>query len=252
MKITKRSLWLGALMCCLMAQLGSYSAAQDLPDAKTIIEKHLAALGPVEKMKEAKSMVTEATMTMEGPFGEMKASIKTKQKDGKAVIIIDMDQFGEMKQGTDGKVFWATNAMTGPQIMNKEDLGASAEEMSEVFPVLKWLESLENIEVAGSQKVDGKDCYHLRFKEGASTTQRFFDKETLMVLKTVGSNPMAGEVETFTSDYRKVGDFMVAHKQVTVMSQGEMSMKIEKVEFNPKLSDADFELPSDVKALLDK
>ncbi len=251
-KTLATTMFLATMLIGWVGQFSSIGTAQELPDAKTIIEKHLTATGPVEKMKDVKGVVTEATMTMAGAFGEMKASVKSKQMNGKAVIVIDMDEIGEMKQGTDGNVFWAINPMTGAQLVNKEDLGATAEEMGKPFPALNWLNSLDKIEVAGVEDVDGKPCYELRFKDGGQVTKRFFDKESMLILKTVSTNPMAGEVEVFTSDYRKVGEFILPFKTVTAMPQGEMTMTVNKIDFDAKLTDADFELPKEVKALIGK
>ncbi|MEQ1904668.1 MAG: hypothetical protein ABL888_10810 [Pirellulaceae bacterium] len=255
MKVMNR-VWMSCLaIVCAMATTNVVQG-QDLPDAKTVISKHLAAIGSVDEMKAAKSMLTEATMSMPGgPNGDMSASVKMKQKDGKAVSIIEIDQLGQMRQGTDGKVFWSLNPFTGPQLMDKESLGANAEEMAFVFPAVKWLDQLDKIKVVGLEEVDGKKCYKLDFEGDKSTTSRYFDKDTMLISKTSTVVEQMGQtmdIDVFTSDYKKVGGFMIAHKQVTATPQGEMTMTMEKIEINADLDDADFELPKEIKDLVEK
>ncbi len=252
--IASRALFLLAIVGCFAAS--PVAAFQDLPDAKTLVELHLKSLGDRSALESIKTMETTATMTMPGgPAGDMSASMVILQKDGKSVSTITIEQLGEMKQGSDGEVFWSNNPFTGPTLMKKSDLGAQAEEMGSPVPALKWMDKLDKIKVVALEDVDGVSCIKAVFDDNGAKTTRFFNAKDGTITKLIASNksPMGEmEVEIIPSNYKVVSGVNLPHKQVTVMDQGEVVLEISEIKINQEIPDEKFELPEEIKKLVAK
>ncbi len=111
-------------------------------------------------------------------------------------------------------------------------------------------------ETAGSETVEGHDCYKvvLTPKEGKPITE-FYDKKSGLMVKTMATvTSQLGDInaEILYDDYRKDGDVLAAHRMVNRAAQQEFVIQIDSVEVNPDLPKGRFDLPSEVQALLPK
>ena len=108
----------------------------------------------------------------------------------------------------------------------------------------------------GSETVEGHDCYKvvLTPKDGKPMTQ-FYDKKSGLMIKTMATvTSQMGDVnaEILYDDYRKDGDILSAHRMVNRAAQQEFVVQIESVEVNPDLPKDRFDLPPEIRALLNK
>lgn len=225
----------------------------DLPSGKDVYEKYIAATGGREAYQKVKSRVT--TMTMAVPAQNMKGDMVVKQVEGKLLAVITLAGLGEIKRGFDGTTAWESSPMTGTRIVTGPEraqllLGTRLDGET------RYEELYKSVECTGVEDVDGKAAYKVIAtpKEGTPMVQ-FFDKESgLLVKSTMTQKSQMGElaVDNFITDYKPVDGVKVAHKTTTKVMGMEQILTIEKVENNTEIPASVFELPDDVKKLVEK
>lgn len=248
----KMSCFVGMLMMALMVNVSSVSSvvAQD-DEVKAIIKKHIESMGGAEKLESVKSLVSKAVMVIPSPQGDMEAEIEQMQSGDKFLIVINIPQFGEMRQGGDGKHYWMTNPMVGAMLLDGDQAAMAREQYSKPFPAVTWLNYNGKIVNKGMEEVDGRSCHKLEFQpaNGPKIT-RWFDAESGRMVKmaAVQSGPQGDmKIEVYPTDYRNVDGIMVPFKQVTSTPQGEMTIEIDSMEFNKEIDDATFKLPKELR-----
>ena len=90
--------------------------------------------------------------------------------------------------------------------------------------------------------------------EGPAVTH-FYEKDSGLLVKMVltTAGPMGEiQVESITSDYRKEGDILMAHKVKQSAAGQEFSMTLDSITDNPDIPKSRFDLPDEIKALVDK
>lgn len=122
---------------------------------------------------------------------------------------------------------------------------------------LKWRELFEKAECEKITKIAGKNCYDvvLTHKSGATRTY-YLDVDTMLpvmvekILRGRGDNILT--VQLFMDDYRKVDGILYPFRVIKNYS-GETNsiMKYESIEHNVDLPADQFELPPEVKELLE-
>lgn len=259
----KNTKFFGLTLSVLAMLLTMPAVAQDVPDAKTVIENHIKSLGGRAKLESIKTAYYQGGMVVPGgPAGDMEAEVEIFQQKNKFLMATNFSTPQgdmEMRQGTDGKTVWAIQPPTGtPQIVDGEQAASAKEMYGHVFPALSWLKYDGEVKNEGVAKAEGKDCYKLVFKpkKGAMVT-RYFEKENAQLLKvsTTQKNPMLGgeiDISYIHKDYKDVGGVMVSHKQITDMGMAQIELEYEKIEFNKDIDAKKFELPEAVKAMVDE
>lgn len=248
----KMNCFLSLLTVALVANVAGVSSVVAQDDAvKAIIEKHIESLGGAKKLESVKSLVSKAVMVMDTPQGPMEADIEQQQSGNKFLIVIDLPQLGEIRQGSDGKHYWMTNPMAGAMLLEGDQAAMAREQYSSPFPALTWLNYNGKIIDMGTEEVDRHTCQKLEFKpESGPTITRWFDVESGRMVKmaAVQSSPQGDvEVEVYPTDYRDVDGIMVPFKQVTTTPQGEITIEIDSMEFNKEIDDATFKLPRELR-----
>ena len=121
---------------------------------------------------------------------------------------------------------------------------------------VRWRDNFKTAETVGVEAVDGKDCYKVVVtpKEGSPQT-RYYDKQSNLLVKVTRTvkSPM-GELtaETMLTDYRKEGDIMMPHKMTSKVAGQEIKMTVDSVQYNVEIPKDRFDLPEEIKALVQK
>jgi outer membrane lipoprotein-sorting protein len=227
-------------------------AADDLPKAETILDKFIAATGGKAAYQKVHSEIDTGTMSISGISGT--ATVYKAEPD-KTYTEIVIQGVGKIQEGSDGKVAWSNSAIQGPHVKEGEEKEFSLM-MARFDADVNWRGLFPKVETAGTEAVNGKDCYKviLTPKTGKPMT-RFYDKETGLLLKGVMTvaSPM-GEVtiESTLEDYRKEGDFLRPHKISNNAMGQQFAITIDKVEYNPEIPASRFNPPEEIQALLNK
>ena len=239
------------LIAALILTCGRITAAQTADD---VVEKYLAAIGGRAALAKLTSRSTTGTMALSLPNGLVSGSIEIlNQQPNKARIVtkLDLSSLGAgqvtREQRFDGSTGYVLDSLQG----NREITGNQLENLkNNIFPspLLTYKERGATVELAGKEKVDGREAYVLIFKpKTGSVARQFIDAETYLPARIVVKvdTPEAGEVEQTSdlSDYREVDGIKIPFTiKVSTGSQG-FTITVTKVEHNVKIDDALFSKP---------
>jgi outer membrane lipoprotein-sorting protein len=151
-------------------------------------------------------------------------------------------------QSYDGSTGWYINPQMGTvEDMNEEQLTAIKRQ---AMPIISELEPDKygiSYKLLGKEDLEGKPHFVLEqsFDDGF-TIKNYVDTETYLTTKSVftGPGPLGYDVTTeqFSSDFRKVGDMVMAFKVVTFQDGEEYTnITLSEVVFNTSLEDSLFE-----------
>jgi len=235
------------LLAALGIALGQPAAAQT---ADEIVAKVLAARGGLEKAKAVQTERITGTIyfnpEMYGPF---LAEFKRPGKMHNEVTVRDKTVVRTFN-GKDGG--WVINPFAGknaPEPMSADDVKDAANESDFDGPLVDSKAKGNTIELAGTEKVEGRDAYILKVTHKDGTVSNYsFDSETYLLAKWSGTDTIKDETvtrETFFHDYREVGGLKFAFELVSYNPGSEEPQRIvvEKIELDPQIDDSHFDKP---------
>lgn len=229
-------------------------SAEKLPEAKALMDKFLAAIGGVDRLKAVKSRHVSLTMELVGM--DLKGRMQIYQMPpAMAYTETDLAQVGKVMQGSDGETVWESSLLTGTRILKGAERAAFLRGMR--FNADYDYEDLfKSMKTTGVEEIAGRPAYAVDLVTKDDTKEtRFFDKESglLVGLRSTTKSQM-GEVpsnSTF-SDYREVGGVKMPFKMSVKAMQVEMVTTIDKAELDIPIPAERFALPDEVKTLLAK
>jgi hypothetical protein len=236
----------------LILGCGRLASAQT---ADEVIEKYLTALGGRAALGKLTSRSTVGTMTLSTPAGEVSGPIETlNQQPNKVRVLIKMDLTslgaGPMvvDQRFNGSSGYVLDSMRG----NRDITGNQLENMkNSVFPnpFLNYKERA-TVELAGKEKIDGRDAYVLIYKpKSGSVARQFIDAESYLPVRLVVKVdvPEIGEVEQTSdlSDFRDVDGVKIPFTIKVTSAIQSFTIKVTKVEHNIKVDDTLFSKPAE-------
>lgn len=193
--------------------------------------------------KEVKDITMVQDMEMVTPQGEMTSEMKMMKK-GEMFRLEYKMPVPNMPKGMegmetiivrDGKDTWMISTFGGKQKLHEE-------QSMKYQGNLDWWSSLsEKAEIAGSEKVGGRDCYLVKFKEGTEShlTKLWIDKNNLFLVKGEGKEDKGETISILYSDFRKIkGDWEMPYK-TEVFSNDKLvtTIKVRSLEMNKGLGD---------------
>lgn len=227
-------------------------AAQDLPAATELIDRHLEAIGGADQVSErmASSARGSFNMAAAGLQGDMEIHSSA---EGQMLVRITIPGVGEILSGYNGEVAWDIDPFQGPRVLD----GAEAEQRAMQVDLGYYLRSAETFptrETVERTEMGGEACYRVRLvTAGGSESFDCYSAETgLMVATEMTVETMGGPVNSLTlyRDYQDFSGMMVATRtEQTVMGMQQV-LTIEAVEFGePDASH--FELPAPIRTLVE-
>lgn len=255
--LLRRSRTLGVAFVFLAGVTGAGLAlAQDanLPKAETILDQYVEAMGGRAAYDKLNNRVTKMTMSLPAQGLTISTTMYATRPD-KTYVASEAEMFGKMESGTNGDIVWASNMMTGPQI--KEGAERALTLRGAFFDsVAGWQKMFKKVECVGTETIEGKTCYKVVLTPNEDEPEtRYFDRESHLLVRTdmnvttpMGTIPM----ETYVSDFKKVDDVLYAHKMRVMMMGQERIMTIDSIEHNVDLPPDRFDLPDEVKALVQR
>jgi len=236
----------------LVASANTGIAAQDTKksDAKAmkVLEKLIEAMGGRNTLQAVKDMTASGTMEMPSMGMEGSATLYTKKVNK---FRMDIEIMGmSITQAFDGEVGWYTNPQTGAveelsgeqmEDMKRQAIGDSAYLEPEKYGIVYTSK--------GQEKLEDKDydVLLMSYADGYEVTM-YIDAKTHLLYKTlsIAPNPMTGvegEVESFSTDYKKISGMMTAHT-ITQFTDGEefMIITLDEIKFDTGLDDSLFKM----------
>lgn len=234
----------------------SGDAADDVMTAEELMAKAIAAAGGEERLRKLKSRVVEFNVDLESQGVKATGTIWAKAPNKTATettmtalgkVIAKGFEYFDGTKGSESYSFADASDYTGKRL-------ADIKRSADLFASLKWRDYFKSVEVVAKQPVDGEDAWVVRFdpKEGTPYTE-FYSAKTFLLLRHDGVIPSSTSsvnlpFSTTYSDYRNVGGFMIAFKQVTNSdSNGSVVTTFTSVKDNVDIPDSIF-APRDLKA----
>ncbi len=227
------------ILFLLLIAASQISNAQSDAQAVDILNKFITACGGTEKLAAVKSMIRK--MESSTPFGS--GENETLYKNGKFYAKTTMGGNVVMEQKYDGNRAYV-NGMQGSQTIDDEKQLKQYSSQGKPFPLLDFEKSGATYKLAGTEKIDGKDCNKIvaTDKDGESSNL-FFDASTNLLARMSQKRDFQGqEVESIFDfgDYKAVEGILFAHMMKLNLGQFAIDMKLIEVKINPEIADKTF------------
>lgn len=236
--------------CLFLAGLiGSAAWAQT---ADEIIQKNIDAKGGRDKMKAVQSIRMSGKMTMGGGM--------------EAPVIMEMARPNKLRmeftfqgmtgiQAYDGTTGWMVMPFMGkkdPEPVAGDDLKQIEDQADIDGMLVDYKDKGHQVEYLGKGEVEGTPVHKLKVtKKSGDTVTLFLDADSFLEIMAEGKTKVRGqEMEGVTTfgDYKEVGGMVFAHsiqsKPKGAPEGGGMTISIDKIEVNPDLPAARFEMPA--------
>jgi hypothetical protein len=225
--------------------------AQELPSPQQIIERYVEASGGEKAIRSTQSM--HATGRMEMPAMGMTAQVQVSTSaPDRLLMVMDLPNVGALRSGFDGTVGWMENPMTGPMLLEGDQLGDLMRQ-ADFYVDLRYAELYPTMETVAKEEFAGQPAYKVRLvdSDGKETIEYFsvdsglklgFEGEQTSEMGTV-------YVTTELSDYKEVEGRTVPMTQTSKMMGMEMKMVLETVVFD-QVDPSVYALPETIKTLV--
>lgn len=223
-----------------------------LPNGKEIHARYIKAIGGEEAIKGVRSKRNVGVFEI--PAQAMTGKIESLQAHGAMYSAMEMMGM-KFESGLSGEVAWQRNPMTGPTLMEgseRDQLVKECDLQSEVN-LDKYYTSVDTI---GKADVEGVECFKVEFAPLSGPKQiRYYEAGSGLLVKLEGEQESQGNtynVSTMLLDYREVAGIKVPFKMTSSMVGMSSSMTYETIELNVDIPKEKFEIPEDVRKLVDK
>ncbi|MDQ6479253.1 outer membrane lipoprotein-sorting protein [Dyadobacter sp. LHD-138] len=210
-----------------------------------IVEKHVAAMGGLDKLNAVSTLVTERSLAVQG----MEIPTKTTLVVGKSLRSESTVMGNSMVQVVaDSKGWMIRPTMMGgtgePEDMPADQLKQQTSQLDPFGGLVNYKDKGNTVELIGKEKQDKRDVYHLKVtsKDG-QVIDEFLDANTYLLSK-VKANMNGQDGEINFSEYKDYeGIKFASSMDITNPQMGVMTFITNKVTINSKIDDAVFKKP---------
>jgi hypothetical protein len=226
-------------------------AAETLPDAREIVNKHIKALGGREAILSHKSMRALGTLSVpqsgiSGPIEMVQAA-----EPNRMLLKTSVPGIGDILEGFDGSHAWSVSPMTGPMLKVGKELTQTkfdADFYKELYDPKNY--TLKTVE---KTVFEGRPCYKIAVSriDGVEDTD-FYDVETGLRAGSIATreSPMGQMTMTAVEGgYKKFGNLMQATNITQTVMGVQQTITLTSVEYD-KVKPEDLEPPPSIKALI--
>ena len=230
---------------------GAPAAAVKLPSGRSILDKHVAAIGGRQAVLGHRS--THAIGTLSMPSTGLSGALEIfGAQPNKTLLKISLGGVGEVQEGFDGTHGWSLSPMTGPMLLEGKQLDEKRFD-SEFYSELRSEDRYASVTTLEQADFEGRPCYKVRLvrKTGGEDIE-FYDVATGLKAGSITTREtQMGTVTgtTVESDYRKFGNLLQPTKVRSHVGGLDQVITIESIEYD-RVPPSVFELPAGIKALL--
>ena len=226
------------------------AAAQALPSAKSLIEKHDAAVGGRAAMDKHSSR--HETVSLSIPAANISGTMET--WNSKPNLYLSKQTFagGEVMTGFNGATAWLIAPGQGATVLDT-DAAAEMKSQSDFFGDYydpARVKSAETVEIGDFQ---GQRCYTVKIVHKDNTESLIYlDSATGLRAGQTETAKMNGQEMQRTlvmSDYKDFGGVKMPTKRVMKLPMAEVQMEVTAVDYD-KVDPSTYALPAAVKALV--
>lgn len=241
-----------ALAFGLTLSLVPLAQAADLPDARRLMDAHIAATGG----KQAYANYGEGTtkLQMEMVENGMKLDMTLYGRGNDRLSLMAIPGAGDFKSGYIDGVAWAMDPMNGPRLLEGKERDQQIEQ-SDVRMALHDPAVIASAKTVALSDSQGRPCYRVEIKwvSGRDTTQCYGTEDGLLLsIESTVTTPMGDIKQTsHLSDYKTYGALKQPAK--TKSQAAGMTQLISIVSIDSTAPDAKlFALPTAIEALVKK
>jgi len=222
-----------------------------LPTGRSILDKHVAAIGGREAVLGHKS--THALGTLSMPSTGLTGALEIYgAHPNKTLLKISLGGVGEVLEGFDGTYGWSLSPMTGPMLLEGRQLEEKRFD-SDFYSDLRSESRYTSVTTLERGDFEGRPCYKVRLvrKTGGEDIE-FYDVATGLKAGSITTREtQMGTVTgtTIESDYRKFGNLLQPTKVVSHIGGLDQVITISSIEYD-QVPPSVFNLPQGIKALL--
>ena len=223
-----------------------------LPSARSIIDRHIEAVGGRKALTAHTSHRVRGTMSI--PANGISGSLEiVAARPNKMRTRVSIPGVGDVEEAFDGTRGWSVSPMTGPMLTTGTELEERKFD-AEYDGDLREDSRYEYLKTVEKTTFDGRPAYKIAAKRKGGTSEdiEYYDVET--GLKAGGeatrNTPMgAVNVTSTQTDYKKFGDVLIPTVLKQKMMGIEQVLTLTSVEFDV-VDPSAFEMPAAIKALI--
>ncbi len=225
-----------------------------LPNAESVIEKSIEAMGGREAFAKIKNRVSYGTLEI--PLLKVKGPITVYEAPpSKTYSLAEIGGLGKIESGSDGTICWESSTMAGPRLLEGEEK-AVAERLNAFNRATEWKKHYKSAETKGIETIDGRLHYKIVLTPNVGLPETiFYDRRTFLPTKIeLTLRGPRGEIpmEVFSFDFKKVDDILIPHKQVTRAAEVEQIVILNTIKHDQDFPADRFALPEAIKALAER
>lgn len=227
------------------AHKGETHAQSTLPDGFAVLDRHAEAIGGEERNKEIKGLRVSGSFKM--PVMNIDGSIIISSKAPASTLIqVDLGVMGQVIQGTNGSVVWASQPGMETQVIE----GAQADQLkhqARFYAAVEPRETYSSAETVGIVDHKGTKCYKVNLVTTWDQHEVALYEVESGLLRKVSIRANA-ETDLFTnetefSDYKEVEGVMYAHT-IELLNNGiQQFMAFDTIEVDPEFDKGLFTPP---------
>jgi len=229
-------------------------ADSDLPGARSLVEKHIAASGGQDALEHQMESTTKGRFVMPAAGMEGQMTLFSRMPTERA-IEIELPGIGTIQSGYKDGEAWSVDPFMGPRLITGAELEMQIE-ANEPGALMRAEEFVDSMQTVGTAEYDGRTCYKVDvvWESGRESSDCYStDSGLLLASESQVESPM-GVMETTTvfSDYRTfesdgVEMILPAMTEVTTMGQ-QQQLIIDSIALGAP-ADEHFELPPAIVTL---
>ncbi len=226
-------------------------SAADLPSAGEILAKFVKAMGGEKALRRYSSSYTtgEFSIPSQGMSGTLEVYLKAPNK---SLTVVQIEGFGTVKEGFDGKTAWSTDPASGPQLLD----GAALEVRridADFFGPLNYQKNFKSIRVIDRSTFKEELCYKVEMVDKADYTRTlYFSVQTGLIHAAEFTFPTPmGDIPgtSVTGEYKDFGGIMTPIKTTVTIMGMDRVITVKEVEYDT-VADTVFDLPQEIRNLV--
>ena len=232
-----------------LALIFLFSISAFAQTAEEIVEKHINAVGGLDKWTAVNSQKITGNLSMSGMEFPFVSYSKRPNMNYTEVTFQGMI----MKQAFDGNIGWMINPMAGSTKAEKMD-----DDMTKTIKnrgviggeLLNYKELGCTIELIGKEDLEGTEVYNIKLTNKDGDIENYYiDAVSSLILKSTSKAKRMGKEissETIYSNYKSAGDVIEAfsvESKIQGMDMGSQKIVIDKIEQNIEIDDNMFKMP---------
>ncbi len=236
--------------------LSLFAFGQEKPEltADQIVQKHIEALGGLDKLKAINTLSASGKATMAG--GQMEAPMVMQMKRPSSMRMEMTIQGKKIVQAFDGTTAWMINPMLGsdtPQKASADDTQEMKDSADIDFSSLaNYKEKGNTVELVGMEDVEGNPAYKLKVtKKNGRVEYDYLDAKTFLAIKVTTKRKQMGneiEIDAYPTNYKPVNGVLFPFTVDQKMGgKSIMQLTIDKVDVNQPIDDVTFQFPEKPK-----